>query len=81
MRKRLLGFAVAAFGLASVVILRTVRLSHEVPNVGPVDRHVFSTEEAVQRLAQALRTDERIGVENYAEMTQFQIRLLRNMTS
>ena len=46
---------VALFIVAGVALFRTVQLSHDVPDIGPVAQHDFDEEAAVERLSQAIQ--------------------------
>lgn len=54
-KRILIGLSVVFFGLAAIVVIRTVRLSYDMPNVGPVERHEFDVDAAVGRLARAIQ--------------------------
>jgi carboxypeptidase PM20D1 len=49
------GLVIAILLVATVVVVRTVRLSFEMPDVGPVERETFDRRAAAERLSRALQ--------------------------
>ncbi len=55
LRRILIGLGLVVFLFAATVVIRTIRVSHNMPDVGPVDRENFDRSEAVDRLSRALQ--------------------------
>lgn len=66
-KRSLLGFALLLFGIAVVVLVRTVQLSYDPSGVNPVERPAFDADGAVDRLSQAVQIPT-ISLQDTAEM-------------
>lgn len=55
LRRILVGFGTLLLVLACIIIVRTVRLSYDVPDIGPTERHNFDAEAAIERLSQGVQ--------------------------
>ncbi len=54
-KRGLLGLLGIIIFIAAVVVIRTINLSYDMPDVGPIELHDFDEEAAVERLSQALQ--------------------------
>jgi len=55
LKRTLLGLLVLVGVVATVVLVRTVRMSYEPSGVNPVERHAFDEEAALDRLSRAVQ--------------------------
>mgnify|MGYP005859078561 CR=1 FL=1 len=56
MAKRILvGLALLLVALTAVVLVRTIQLSHDMPDIGPVAQHDFDEDAVVERMSEALQ--------------------------
>lgn len=54
-RNVFVALALALVGVVLVVVIRTVRLSHDMPGIAPVETHDFDAGAATDRLSEAIR--------------------------
>jgi len=50
-----IGLALVLVVIAGIVLTRTVRMSHDMPEIGPVAQHDFNEDEVVERMSEALQ--------------------------